>query len=785
MMLQHRPEYIQRLSGHRRLKRIGSKAERLRDLLGMGIPVPLTYVCAWDAHARYVSGDERVTDHIRAELATKLDVTRTWAVRSSANVEDSPTRSFAGQFASVLDVSGLDGLMQAIRAVWDSAHRPGLQVYLKNAGWTAGDLKMAVIIQEMVEPVVSGVSFSKNPVTGLDEVIVEAVRGRGTALVQEGVTPQRWVYKWGKWMNEPVAADIGRDVIEAVVAQTLSIARACRRPVDLEWVYDGRTIHWVQLRPITALGHLNVYSNRISREVLPGVIKPLVWSVNVPLVNGAWICLFGELIGPNDLRPDDLARAFHFRAYFNMGAIGRIFDALGMPPETLELLMGLEGGDQRPRFKPSRRTYTHLPRMIRFAIGKLRFGREIDTALPIMHATYGQYAAQSLSRMPEQDLLDQVDRLYAFNQRAAYFNVVGPLLMYFYNAILRKQLADAGISPDQFDITRGLNGWQDYNPNVYLSELNRQFRSLDTETQHRIRDGGYAGLQSLTSAESFRQAVAAFLSRFGHFSDSGNDFSRVPWRERPDFVLRMIIDYREPESAGAKIGWDDLPATDRRRRRLRFFFKRAQQFRLYREAIGFYYTLGYGLFRNLFLELGARLARRGALSSAEDIFYLDWSEVRRIAAEGDGAPSVAALVGERRRAVSVAEDVVLPDLIYGDQLPPAETVGTAREKLVGIPTSRGYYQGRVRVVRSVEHFDRVAASSVIVIPYSDVSWTPLIAKAGAVVAESGGTLSHSSIVAREYNLPAVVSVTHACRLLRDDMLVTVDGFKGEIILHRP
>ena len=89
------------------------------------------------------------------------------------------------------------------------------------------------------------------------------------------------------------------------------------------------------------------------------------------------------------------------------------------------------------------------------------------------------------------------------------------------------------------------------------------------------------------------------------------------------------------------------------------------------------------------------------------------------------------------------------------------------------------------MVRSVEQFERVEAGSVIVIPYSDVSWTPLLTKAGAVVAESGGTLSHSSIVAREYGLPAVVSVTNACRLLRDDMLVTVDAFRGEIILHRP
>jgi len=71
---------------------------------------------------------------------------------------------------------------------------------------------------------------------------------------------------------------------------------------------------------------------------------------------------------------------------------------------------------------------------------------------------------------------------------------------------------------------------------------------------------------------------------------------------------------------------------------------------------------------------------------------------------------------------------------------------------------------------------------VLVIPFSDVGWTPLFAKAGAVVAESGGILSHSSIVAREYGIPAVVSVPNACQL-QDGTLVTVDGFQGVVSIQ--
>jgi pyruvate,water dikinase len=103
--------------------------------------------------------------------------------------------------------------------------------------------------------------------------------------------------------------------------------------------------------------------------------------------------------------------------------------------------------------------------------------------------------------------------------------------------------------------------------------------------------------------------------------------------------------------------------------------------------------------------------------------------------------------------------------------------------LSGIPTSIGHHTGPVKVVRGIQDFEKVSSGDVLVIPYSDVGWTPLFARAGAVVAESGGLLSHSSIVAREYNIPAVVSVEGAT-LLPDETLVTVDGHKGEILIHK-
>jgi pyruvate,water dikinase len=290
-------EYIFSLQNTSQIRTIGNKAENLRFLAAKGFPTPVTYVCTWEAHARYVQDDVQVAKALRNELAAKLDSKKRYAVRSSANLEDGLDSTFAGQFKSVLDVRGVDEILQAIWSIWATTRSPAVQAYLGQKGFGIQDLKMAAIIQEMVSARVSGVAFSKNPITSLDEVLVEAVRGSGEALVQGGVTPDRWINKWGAWTTmpdkPPNGQGIAHEIIEVVVRQTKEIAKAYGRPVDLEWVYDGREITWVQLRAITSLD-VPIYSNRISKEVFPGIIKPLIWSVNVPLVNGAWARLFTE-----------------------------------------------------------------------------------------------------------------------------------------------------------------------------------------------------------------------------------------------------------------------------------------------------------------------------------------------------------------------------------------------------------------------------------------------------------------------------------------------------------
>ncbi len=781
------PEYIFALEETRRIRSIGNKAKNLRFLSEKGFKIPATYVCTWDAYAAYVQGEAQIVKALRAELTTKLDMTWRYAIRSAANFEDGPDSSFAGQFKSVLDIQGVDEILQAISSIWSTSQSPSTQTYLAQSGYTVQDLKMAVIIQQMVSAQVSGVAFSRNPVTGLDEVLVEAVSGSGEALVQEGVTPGRWINKWGTWITTPVESGHGQGIelalIEEVVRQTKKIAISYSRPVDLEWVYDGREVRWVQLREITSLD-IPLYSNRISKEVFPGIIKPLIWSVNVPLVNGAWVQLLTELIGPNDIEPESLSGYFYSRAYFNMGTLGQIFELLGLPRETLELLMGIEiEGPERPSFKPSPSTYALLPRMLRFLLDKARFARRIESFLSAMEEKLQPLRGKQVAEVGEEQLLDDIDCLHSLAQEAAYYNIVTQLLMQVYNKILKAQLRRMEVDFESFDLTAGMQELEQFEPNVHLTHLHQLYSALDENLQAYIRDRRYDEFSALPGIEALRRGLAQFLEQFGHLSDSGNDFSHEPWRESPDLILKMIINYTPLDNcAKDKIRFEDLQPSVLRWPLFRPIYKRVRRFRWYREAVSSLYTFGYGLFRDYYLALADHFVQRGIIAQRDDIFYLYMDEVREIVKTGHLSHDCRAVVQKRRDEIERVRDIALPEIIYGDQPPPLEP--NQGKGFKGIPTSRGHYTGQARVLQGIQDMGKLQAGDVLVIPYSDVGWTPLFTKAGAVIAESGGILSHSSIIAREYGIPAVVSVQGACQIA-DGTPVTVDGYRGEIVVHEP
>lgn len=639
----------------------------------------------------------------------------------------------------------------------------------------------------------SGVAFSRNPLTGLDEVVVEAAApGDGTPGIDgpeaapAAATPERWIHRWGAFIERPERPRVAQAVIEEVVREAIHQGRVRGRPVQVDWSHEGQTTTWLGVRPMTGLDGLRVYSNRIARDVLPGVIVPLVWSVNVPLVNAAWIDLLEELVGPLDIRPDDLARSFGHRAYFDMTTLGAVFEALGMPHDSLELLLGLPKGPEAPRFRPGAMTLRHVPRVAGYAWRTLHRGRWARAEVRELEARHTALAAVDPTGLDEAALVGRVDELLDLGRRAAYANIVVPLVMHGYDRALALQLRRSGIDPVTVDPAAGRADRADRNPFAILDALRSHVEALPPDAREALANGGWGALEERPDLTPLRGEIDEALTRFGHVSESANDFSRPTWREDRDSVIDLVLAHPARGGAVERLGLAAVEARVPLARRplLRLLWRRSGAFRVYRDAIGGAWTRCYGLFRGTFLTLGTRLMERRILDEADDVFYLALDELRAIVA---GVPLAAgaprALVARRRAEIAEAADLVVPEIVYGDAFVPVRRGAMARATLAGIPTSRGSVRGPARVVRGTADFGRVGAGDVIVIPYSDVAWTPLFARAAGVVAESGGILSHSSIVAREYGIPCVVSVPDACSRIPDGAEIIVDGIAGTVLVE--
>jgi pyruvate,water dikinase len=417
-----------------------------------------------------------------------------------------------------------------------------------------------------------------------------------------------------------------------------------------------------------------------------------------------------------------------------------------------------------------------MPKMLGVAARKARYHTVVGGEVRAITGAYRPFDREDLSGRSDAALLTDVSSLSEIGVRAAYANIVTPLMANLHNAVVRKRLAKAGLDPESVEIA-GTADLRDVNPNPHLVELRDRLVSMGEATIDEVRAGGYTALP-----DEMRVVVDDFLDRFGHLSSSGNDFSVAPWRETPDAVLAMALDHAATHGAAERVPWQDAeaelnPITRPLVRRLQ---QRTRAYVEYREQVSFIYTFGYGLFRRYFVEIGRRLVERDVLDAADDVMYLYLDEVRA-ALLGSGPGDARQLVAGRRADIDSVRDVHMPEVIYGDVYTPVKP-GPANGTLRGIPTSRGQHRGTLRVVRDTHDFSKVEPGDVIAIPYSDVGWTPLFARAGAVVAEAGGMLSHSSIVAREYRIPCVVSLPGAMRM-PDGATVTVDGFAGTVVVE--
>ncbi len=739
-------------------KKVGQKAATLSQLKRWGYPVPTGWVLP--------AGDDPLP---LLELTTPSE-DNPLIVRSSAVGEDSEESSAAGQYQSISHITSREALRDGILQCQASYHNPTAAQYRRQN--QQGESAMAVLVQQQIRGVFSGVAFSRDPISQMDDaVLIEALPGEAATVVSGQATPQQ--YRVIPDSSPPIEGE--GEIPPSLLQDVAQLARELEErfhgfPQDLEWTFDGEKLWVLQSRPITTLQP--IWTRKIAAEVIPGLIRPLTWSINRPLTCGVWGKLFTVVLGDRakGLKFKETATLHYSRAYFNATLLGKIFRRMGLPPESLEFLT--RGAEfTRPSLVS---TLRNLPGLLRLGMREWRL--ENDFAVDqetLFTPTLQDLEQQSAHELSPQELLMRIEMILTALHSATYYNILAPLSFSLRKAILNVE--DEALTYNQLPEVASSQS---------LAQIAKDARNLvpmDT-IEPMSAPSLFAMLAELPDGESILEQFQDWLKRYGYLSETATDIAVPRWQENPRPARSLFTQFFFNEQSANNNNQAQLEKQSWKEKTLQ------QRLNLKAEVAEGYNRLLAHL-RWSFLALEKIWLETGLLNEQGDIFFLKLSEVRHLVKNDDPKLREELSQRVRDRQDCFAEDEKLPAVpyvVYGNP-PERDSVIVSsqlksQQRWQGIAASSGQAMGRVKVINDLSQPITVDKETIIVVPYTDAGWGVILTQAGGLISEVGGRLSHGAIIAREYGLPAVMDIPNAVQIFHDGQLVKIDGQTGIVEL---
>jgi pyruvate,water dikinase len=608
----------------------------------------------------------------------------------------------------------------------------------------------------------------------------------------------------------------------------LEAERVLGGPLDIEWSVRGEEIWLLQARPVTALQDRRgsnfedrqVWTNANAGEALPDVVTPLTWSLVQLFIRELWERWFRFCGIP--IKSEQVVGLIAGRAYFNFNTIC----ALGrrVPGFRDQVLGNAMGGhqDAKMALKQIRISQADLPR-IEIQRCKAAVGLPaVALRLLFYSPRRGQAMMERLRRFNE-DLaridpgpLSDAQLLAAIRRSLTLaaptdFKLADEALIaagfsFLYNSLLFN-LCQRWFAPDgRSTASRLLAGVGDMDDVVAGHELWLLAEQAAREPEIKAVLLGQRTFLSFASrlegcpgGRAFRLQWDSFMHRHGHHARGEVELFNPRWSECPDFVLEMARGYVQAIHAGhpGPIVRRDELASQRvaleskciarlrnplRRAIFRLVLHRAQKGGQIRENGKSEYIRGLSFLRRFVLELGRRLAARGRLADENDVFFLEIEELQS-GSLWDPGTDLRALVAGRRALYEQNLKITPPAVVVGRFDPRAfvpDAVDRGTKVFHGLGVSAGAATGRARVVLRSDAKERVQPGEILVAPFTDPGWTPYFVAAAGIVMDTGGMLSHGSILAREYGIPAVVNVGPATQIIRTGQWLEVDADRGVV-----
>ncbi len=772
-------------------------------------------------------------------LLSRFGATDAFAVRSSATAEDLPTASFAGQQDTYLNIIGREAILRHISQCWASLFTDRAVIYRMQNGFDHRKVLLSVVVQKMVFPQVAGILFTADPVTSNRKVLsIDASFGLGEALVAGLVNADNYKVRDGKVIDKKVSAKklaiyalpTGGTKQQAIEPerqheqaltdeQIVQLERTGRQieahfgsPQDIEWCLADGVFYIVQSRPITTLFPIpaandsgnHVYVSVGHQQMMTDPMKPLGLS--------CWL-----LMSPATMRVA-AGRLFVDITQLLASPAGQktvIETTLGKSDPLIKdaLITIVERGDLIKMLPPD----SHGDDKAAQGAGTGKGVPPVDfTALneydPAIVADLIQRSEAAINALKHNiqsksgpELLDLIreDMNFLKQQRIHNPQSLGVIITAmnassWLNENMKEWLGETNVAdtlsqsvPNNITSEMGM-------ALLDVADVIRPYPAVIDYLQRAKDDNFLDELVLFEGGRQAREAIDAFLHKYGMRCAGEIDITRTRWSEKPTILVPIILSNIKNLAPGeSKRKFEQgrqealkkeqellsrlalLPDGEQKASATKRMIDLVRNLIGYREYPKYAIVSRYFVYKQAFMQEAELLVQAHVLHAKEDIYYLSFEEFQEVVRTHTIDYE---LIRQRKDAYQWYEKLTPPRVITSD----GEIVTGAyrRENLPagaipGLAVSSGVITGRARVILSIADAD-LEDGDILVTSFTDPSWTPLFLSIKGLVTEVGGLMTHGAVIAREYGLPAVVGVENATRLIKDGQRIRVNGTDGYV-----
>ncbi len=779
------------------LSKVGGKAKGLYLLNKFGFNVPNGFILL---DVKDESDFEKAYEYYHQNGFKEV------AVRSSATAEDGENYSNAGQYETILSVSGKQKFIKAVKDCIASLGNYRSQKYSKTFLSTE-DNKMTVVVQEMVDAKYAGVLFTQDPMDK-ESVLIESVNGLGESLVSGTQSAEQYKVKGGN-ISAPENAMLDEKYTLELYQSAIKAEKEFGMPMDVEWAInnDGELM-FLQARPITVVEDDGVNINEFDfpydvtdktittcnvREMLPNAVTPLSLSTSVFSLDYGMRKLMAKnhaIKNVDSLPPFSCITPFYNSMFFNQSTnYINAYRIAGTRKETSDIVIcGRVLDDFPDKFEDYSPFIARLYRMIYF-LPYIFSGKKAKNGMDKVVEELKFNYDDTLEGLYQQtiDNFPLLNESFFFHYCSSYFSgatsmmAVNGLTKYYpdYNA-MNALLAGALSNIEGVESAKVIEMMKELAGCILQEKPDAKSMDKEQLAEFISKDNG-----------KVKEAYEAFMKVNGHRGVSETELRSDCWADDMvgfcDTLKGVIITYDKERVKGIK-GWSDYldellkPVKPSKRKKIKNLVIKARSGAWHREYTKSRCMLTTSLYRRAYRTIARKLMEKGLLSDIDLIYFFTHEEIGQLI---NGDKSLVKKAMKRRRLYPIQCSLRFEEVYCGKPVPIKDEVDMeGKTEFVGLPASPGVVTGKTRIIRSVDDANKLKEGEIMVASCTDVGWTPYYCLASGLITEIGSCLSHGVVVAREYGLPTIVNARNIMQAVNDGDVITMDGETGTIIIKK-